>query len=227
MRAESSNNVTEGEGSMTQRNRGRGWRLFSLGLATGLLFVLAGDPGRALTYPISGTDPLEVLDLKIKPNVVVLLDSSGSMRGRLAGGNVSGDHPRSKLYQAKSVLNDIVALNENKVSFMFGTYTQAGSRLSNRTAGDARFMYYTRSDLWPSMLTDEITIQRARNDTNDRGFQAWQWIDAQWNTLWFDTGGGVDCAASVPAGFYQTGASLATALQNAMNATSCGSDFTV
>ncbi|MCG6926729.1 MAG: hypothetical protein LJF30_15640 [Acidobacteria bacterium] len=113
------------------------------------------------------------------------------------------------------------------MSFMFGTYTQTGSRLSNRSAGDARFMYATRSDLWPSMLTDEITIERAPSDTNDRGFQSWQWIDAQWNTLWFDTGGGVDCAASVTAGFYQTGASLATALQNAMNATSCGSDFTV
>jgi hypothetical protein len=208
---------------------GRGGRLAAAALAVGLALSLAGDGGRAATVPavIQGQDPLEVLSLKVRPNVIIVLDSSGSMTSRVPGGNTgTGDHPRSRLYQAKEVLRNFVAQNDDKASFMYGSYAQVGSQMYNLTAGDDRFQYYTSSDLSPSMLTNEITIQRARNDTNDRGFQAWQWIDTQWNTLWFDTGG-ADCSASVPAGFYQTGDDLAQALQTAMRATPCGSDFNV
>lgn len=214
---------------MIRSGIGRGSRLAAVALAVGLVLSLAGDGGRAATVPavVNGQDPLEVLALKVRPNVIIVLDSSGSMTSRAPGGQTgSGDHPRSRLYQAKSVLRNFVAQNDDKASFMFGSYTQIGSTMGNRNAGDDRFQYYTSSDLSPNMLTNEITIQRARGDTNDRGFQSWQWIDAQWNTLWFDTGG-ADCAASVPPGFYQTGADLAQALETAMNGTPCGNDFNV
>jgi hypothetical protein len=215
--------------AMIRRGIGLGGRLAAVGFAMALVLSLAGDFGRAATVPavINGQDPLEVLSLKIRPNVIVVLDSSGSMTSRLPGGNTgSGDHPRSRMYQGKEVLRQVIAANQDKASFMFGNYTQFNSRLNNRSAGDDRFQYYTSSDLSPIMLTNEITIQRARNDTSDRGFQSWQWIDAQWNTIWFDTGGAT-CSASVTPGFYQTGASLAQALETAMRGTSCGSDFNV
>ena len=63
----------------TTRNLGR--RLGTLGLALLLALALAGDRGRAATVPaaVYGQDPLEILELKVRPNVVIVLDSSGSM----------------------------------------------------------------------------------------------------------------------------------------------------
>ncbi len=46
-------------------------------LSAGFLFVLVGD--RAMTATPLGIDPLEVLNLQIKPNVLIVLDTSGSM----------------------------------------------------------------------------------------------------------------------------------------------------
>ena len=95
-----------------------GGRLAAVALAMGLVVILAGDGGRAATVPavVNGQDPLEVLALKVRPNVIIVLDSSGSMKWTLdpahgtTGSPVnSGDHPRSKIYQAKQVLKTIVA----------------------------------------------------------------------------------------------------------------------
>ena len=82
---------------------------------------------------INGQDPLEVLSLKVRPNVVVVLDSSGSMKWTLDPGHGAigapanaGDHPRSKIWQAKQVLKTIVQNNQDKASFLFGQYTNGG-----------------------------------------------------------------------------------------------------
>jgi hypothetical protein len=87
-----------------------------------LLFLLAGD--RGVTATALGIDPLEVLDLQVKPNVVVALDTSGSMED-LADNSASsygGDHIRSKMWQAKQVLKAVFQANQDKASFMFGVY---------------------------------------------------------------------------------------------------------
>ena len=49
--------------------------------AAALALAVAGDRSRAATVPagVTGQDPLEVLELKVRPNVIVVLDSSGSM----------------------------------------------------------------------------------------------------------------------------------------------------
>src|SRR4051794_15897946 len=84
----------------------RGIRLGVLGL----LLAVMGDRGSATAT--RGIDPLDVLDLQVKPNVIVVLDSSGSMQETTGGtGTSSGDHPRSKLHLAKDVLNLVVANN--------------------------------------------------------------------------------------------------------------------
>jgi hypothetical protein len=123
-------------------------------LAGALLFVLAGD--RAITAGALGIDPLEVLDLQVKPNVLVALDTSGSME-RLANNNgtgYGGDHPRSKMHQAKQVLKAVFQANQDKASFMFGTYRYSSAadparnmEVSNvgGSGTPSRFVYTTQS----------------------------------------------------------------------------------
>lgn len=136
--------------------------------ALGLLLLAVGDHGA--TVSSRGIDPLEILNLQIKPNVLVVLDSSGSMQETTGGtGTGTGDHPRSKMFQAKAVLNQVLAENASKVTFLFGQYTQnvfdppsnlTGTRLSNQGAGASRFRYTTDNLLSPSMATTELTIAR-------------------------------------------------------------------
>ncbi len=87
-----------------------------------LLFLLAGD--RGITAVALGIDPLEVLDLQVKPNVVVALDTSGSMEDLVdnSASSYGGDHIRSKMWQAKQVLKAVFQANQDKASFMFGVY---------------------------------------------------------------------------------------------------------
>ena len=112
-----------------------GTRLAAWGAALLLAFALAGDRGRAATVPatVYGQDPLEVLELKVRPNVMIVLDTSGSMKwGVKAPANPTnnyyppqgGDHPRSKIWQARNVLNQIVQDNQDQVSFLFAQYDQ-------------------------------------------------------------------------------------------------------
>ena len=190
-----------------------------------LALSLSGDWTRAAGVPatIYGQDPLEVLELKVRPNVIVVLDSSGSMTQNVKSYETgSGDHPRSKLYQAKQVLNSVVQTNQSKVSFQFLTYTQVGSHIT-ADAGRNRFQYMTTA-----MPSPELMVRRAQGDdaTTERGLQSWQIIYPQWNTLYFEENVSplAACVATLNVGtgkFYATGASLATDLQTAMNAAAC------
>jgi hypothetical protein len=194
-----------------------------------LALSLSGDRTTAAGVPASvyGQDPLEVLELKVRPNVIVVLDSSGSMTSTVTGTDTrSGDHPRSKLWQAKQVLNSVVQANQSKVSFQFLTYTQVGSTLGAQGAGRNRFQYSTNAT--NPMPSPEITVRRAQGDdaASERGLQSWQIIYPQWNTLYFEEDAATDavCVATLNVGtgkFYATGASLAADIQAAMNAAAC------
>ena len=123
-------------------------------LASALVFVLAGD--RGFTAVSMGIDPLEVLNLQVKPNVFVALDTSGSMED-LTNDTTSpygGDHPRSKIYQAKQVLKAVFQANQDKASFMFGVYrfSTAADPRGNMNVGNlsgtgtpVRFVYAAQS----------------------------------------------------------------------------------
>ena len=114
-------------------------------MLSALVVVLTGD--RGVTAVPSGIDPLEVLNLQVRANAIVVLDSSGSMREMTDGpgatspvaGEVAGDDPTSKLAQAKTVLRSVIQANESKVSFQFGRYQQDAA--SYGPEPDNRFLY--------------------------------------------------------------------------------------
>jgi hypothetical protein len=115
-------------------------RAATVGLAAGLVFLLAGDHG-ARSAPPAGIDPLEVLNLQVRANAFLVLDSSGSMRERPdcvdintngncdspTEGELVGDDQNAKMFLAKQVLKQVVTQNQTKVSFEFGRYVQANS----------------------------------------------------------------------------------------------------
>jgi hypothetical protein len=121
-------------------------------LLGGLVLVLTGDRGVYTAVP-SGIDPLEVLNLAVRPNALIVLDSSGSMREMTdadysggtpttpALGEVAGDDQTSKMAQAKAALRAVVQANESKVSFQFGRYVQDIN--SYGPEANNRFLYTT------------------------------------------------------------------------------------
>src|SRR5215813_1498001 len=107
-------------------------RAASFVLAAGLLAVLAGDHTRGQGAGVSeGIDPLDILDLQVKPNVFIVLDSSGSMNETVRGNSTVGDHPRAKMFQAKEALLSVIQENQNKAQFLFGHYKQGANNMSN------------------------------------------------------------------------------------------------
>ena len=211
----------------------RSSRVASMALLAALVFALVGDRALTQSGTIQGIDPLEVLDLKVRPNVIVVLDSSGSMTNAVSETNtMSGDHPRSKMYLAKQVLKRVVSDNETKVSFLFGQYAQTSSlQTAARSAGADRAQYSTSNDAdlggFPSMsATQELAVV---GDGGNRGFQSWQDIRPAWNRLRYreriSSSSSVTCDATLsvtaPGKFYRTGAALATDLQSAMMSAPC------
>lgn len=153
-----------------------GWRRTALfGLAAGLVMLVSGDGVRGAGA--IGIDPLEVLKLQVRPNVMVVLDSSGSMTEPVTStGDLGGDHPRSKMAQAKAVLQQFIQDNEAKVSFQFGQYVQPNN--SGITLdGTNRFLYATED---PNGALVQInpggnggsTPRAKRNRTSDNALDA-------------------------------------------------------
>ena len=240
--------------AMRGTRRGRLARGTTYAAALVLALALAGDRGRAAVVPalIYGQDPLEVLELKVRPNVVVVLDTSGSMKWPLDfGGQVagtppnSGDHPRSKLLQAKNVLRRVVNDNQNKVSFLFGQYNQTINNnivVKNTTASlktsnvQNRFQYWTTDQKSPSMVSTALTIQNDRGGSGERGLQSWQLVHEEWKNFYYEEdipGTNAICTATMPGitpttpKFYRDGGPSGTAgtfaedLRNAINGASC------
>lgn len=128
------------------RLRTASWsRLGVLCALAALTLTLAGDGVRAAAN--TGTDPFEILKLEVRPNVIVVMDSSGSMRQRItatgtdynnpgpnnANAAVVGDDHDSKLWNAKDVIRRVVTNNQTKVSFMFGRYTFSSTSFGPET----------------------------------------------------------------------------------------------
>jgi hypothetical protein len=133
--------------SETRRRLFSGWARAGIsGAALGLMLLMSGDRARAVT---TGIDPLDILKLQVRPNVIVVLDSSGSMREGLTSPPIQlGDmHARSKLKQAKDVLNSFIANNQTRVSFQFGRYNQPNGTTSLANSGANRFLYSTTNAL--------------------------------------------------------------------------------
>lgn len=136
-------------------------------LRAGLLLALAGlvlgvvGDHRGVTAAVSrGIDPLEILNLLVKPNVIVVLDSSGSMSNNLTSGDITGDYARSKMSLAKDVLNQVVTDNADDVNFLFGQYNQGTTSMANTGPGSDRFYYVATSYEYPNMISLELSLRR-------------------------------------------------------------------
>jgi hypothetical protein len=205
-------------------------RILATFLGAGLLFVLVGD--RAMTATPLGIDPLEVLNLQIKPNVLIVLDTSGSMNDSVGNNTLGGDHPDSKIGSAKLVMRQALVNNESKVNMMFGTYTNDGSNFARTTVASNsgnqdHFSYWSDSGRFPSMAGGAApNIQLTANQT-----YAFQIIGngtapsprTNNNLLYFteNVAPSAVCTATVPPRFYLSGNDLAAVMQTAMNAATC------
>jgi hypothetical protein len=219
---------------MNRRSTLRRGGIFAL--ATGLLFLIAGD--RGVTQVPSGIDPLEVLNLQIKPNVAIFLDTSGSMVETPHGTTVAAiatynDHPGSKVYIGKQVLKSVVAANENNVNFLFGTYSYGAPAPSVTLPGlrinaqPNRFIYSTTS--WAATASPVLPVQGpspdmavATTQPTLNSLYAFQWIQNSAtirNNQIRMAENGVQCTATITPGFYTT-TTILTAIKAAMEA--CG-----
>src|SRR6185295_14210241 len=118
--------------SATRFSWGRG---LSLVLAASMLFLLKGDRVRAITVN-PGIDPLQILDLQVKPNVLFIIDTSGSMKWPVDTDNftLGDDDPGSRAYQAKQAVNAVIQANKTKMNFGLATYNILDSNKTlNRT----------------------------------------------------------------------------------------------
>ena len=153
-----------------------GWkRTAFFGLAAGLVMLVSGDGVRG--SGAIGIDPLEVLKLQVRPNVMIVLDSSGSMSEPVTStGDLSGDHPRSKMAEAKAVLQQFIQDNEAKVSFQFGQYVQPNN-VNITLDGTNRFLYATEDPNGALVAINPggnggSTPRAKRNRTNDNATDA-------------------------------------------------------
>jgi hypothetical protein len=177
-------------GVVSRMRRGLGW-----GLAAGVVLLMAGDHAQTATTANSAVDPFEILDLQVRANVIIVLDSSGSMRevptasGLVNGinnGELAGDDPDSKLFQAKAALKSIVNNNKARVNFLLGRYDQTPPPLDNTGK------YFYRTDDVDAANFEVNSggdgnsgIKIKRNKTNDTvviGTKTWYYLQA--NRFW-------------------------------------------
>jgi hypothetical protein len=112
------------KGVMKTWKRGSWARTAAIGLAAGLVFLLAGDRAATQAPPNAGIDPLDVLNVQVKNNVLFIVDTSGSMKWPMDADAfpVGGDDPVSRIYQAKQAVKTVVNANKANMNFGLATY---------------------------------------------------------------------------------------------------------
>lgn len=146
-------------------SRGRAWR--APWLVAGLLaLVLAGDRG-VFTATNNGVDPLDVLDLTVKNNVLFIVDTSGSMM--LTGDAdtyVGADDPTSRIYQAKQAVKQVVANQNGKINMGLLTYN---SLIADHIVAPNTGLTYVSPDAvasdWDTLFNNPSTTFTNYDDT--------------------------------------------------------------
>src|SRR6185436_1435611 len=110
---------TAGAPGVAMKTRRRTWlRVFSGSAAACLMLLVAGDQARTAT--IYGIDPLEILNLRQKPDILFVVDSSATMQAppdlnpwnassNPNGLTLGGDDLRSRFYSAKVAVRHAVS----------------------------------------------------------------------------------------------------------------------
>lgn len=124
---------------MSTRFSGRSawsWARALLGGALfGLVFLLSGDGARGAAYlPHQGQDPLEVLNSQIKPNVLILLDNSRSMKWAIESKlSVGADDPQSRMYNVKQALRSMLTTYHGRANFGLAHFNEtSGNKQLNQ-----------------------------------------------------------------------------------------------
>src|SRR5688572_19843732 len=110
--------VMNGRAVAASAPRRASWaRTVAAGVALAMAALLVGDRGLTANA-VQGIDPLEILNLQVKPNVVFIVDTSVEMGFNPEGTlYLGGDDPNSRLYQAKQALREVVTDNDGKANF--------------------------------------------------------------------------------------------------------------
>jgi hypothetical protein len=130
--------MAERSGTIMTRYRSLWTRALLLGGAAGAALVLTGDrPAYLAASP--GIDPLEILKLQVKPNVAIILDTSGSMAEQFPNSlTIGGDDAPSKMAQSKLALQTVLRANQGLMNFGLISYFAANS---NRRITGPDFRY--------------------------------------------------------------------------------------
>jgi len=180
-----------------------------LGLAAGLALILTGDQG-AQTSILTGIDPLEVMNSRVKPNVMILVDTSGSMKWTVNQDlrSVGGDNPTSRLNLVKTALSNALTVYEGQANFGLATLeaadgfkTLSGSNNPRQDYdGDGRFdgpLIYASTDAsaayWAGRFNG-VSDNQAQYTSDP--FQSFM------NTTPYDTGVPVGCVAGINCTYY-------------------------
>lgn len=133
---------------MTERRRSRWAQTAWLGLAAGLALILTGDQG-AQTSTLIGIDPLEVMNSRIKSNILFLVDTSGSMKWSVHQDlmSVGSDDEFGRMKIVKEALSNALTVYQGQANFGLATFeaTDAQKTLSgpsvpkNDFDGDGRY----------------------------------------------------------------------------------------
>ncbi len=125
------------------RTRRRARRAALAGIAGALALLLVGDSARTQSAIDGGIDPLEILKLTVKNNVLFIVDTSGSMKWPVDQDNftVGADDPMSRMYQAKEAVLQVVSQNSDRLNFGLASYevTNASKFLNGNISGRENF----------------------------------------------------------------------------------------
>jgi hypothetical protein len=142
--------------NMPRHGSGRSkWlRPIAAGALLGLFLLLSGD-GTVHSAVVGGIDPLEVLKLQIKNNVLFVFDTSGSMKWPVDIDNwtVGADDTQSRAYQAKRAVEQVVNANAGRMNYGIASYNvlasdkviNSGQNFDNVNGEDGPFIYVSSS----------------------------------------------------------------------------------
>ena len=151
----------------------RGWRRAVVPVALLLGLALADRGGRAAAN--SGIDPLDVLDLTVKNNILFVLDTSGSMSyasddGYFNQENGVTDDPTSRSYQAKDAIKQVVASQNGKVNMGLASFNLRNTDKRLVNTGSAAPLLYVSADAnatdWVNFFNTNTSQAFANYDQN-------------------------------------------------------------
>ncbi|MGA1794782.1 MAG: PilC/PilY family type IV pilus protein [bacterium] len=143
----------------------RPWKALIIGFFALSLFALI----LAIASTIQAKmEPLRMIDyLSVRPNILIVFDTSGSMQKDPSGAELAtsapayGDHPNSRLAIAKTVISDVLEETRNIAHFGLMTFNQTHFGTNCDTKG--YFAYFRADEGTPKVKTKYCSKEFLRN----------------------------------------------------------------